>query len=298
MTDQSVTVIIPTTADEAKAQSLVAAIDSVLTGQYKAVRVLVVANGKNQDSVLIDRIGRITGVSVSRFETGSLPLALFEGRKRVETPFFGFLDDDDIYLPNAVAVRLAALLQDPSVDFVATNGYWATDGVPAYECYDAAAVNAHPLEELVNSSWLRSCNALYRTQSIGPEYFHDVAPYMEWTFIGLRLCMAKKVKFLADLTYQINGRPDSLSTSDAYTMAVPSAMQKMLALGPRAEIRRMLKEKLRTSCHDVSAYYLSRSEIGAAWKYHLKSLQGRGLLDYAAYTRHLIRCSVLRKRAG
>jgi len=85
--------------------------------------VLVIVNGDRVDSRVFEGLKTMQGVVIHRLSEGNFPLALRYGRSVVTAEYFSFLDDDDEYLPGALKVRVTPLINEPQIDFVATNGY-------------------------------------------------------------------------------------------------------------------------------------------------------------------------------
>ena len=148
---------------------------------------------------------------------GSLPAALRHGRSLVDTPFFGFLDDDDEYLPDAIAIRLAAFASDAAIDAVATNGFTNIGGVDRvrHEHPDAAATD--PLRALLRENWLASCGGLFRTDRVTVDFFDGVTRHYEWTVLGFKLAASRRVLYVDKPTFRVYDSPGSLSKSRAMT---------------------------------------------------------------------------------
>ena len=97
------------------------AIASVLS-QDVPVELIVVANGPRYDPALAAEIGNRTDLRFCHLPEGDMAKAQEHGRGLVTADCFSFLDDDDVYLPGGLQLRLRAFAQDPALDFVVTNG--------------------------------------------------------------------------------------------------------------------------------------------------------------------------------
>ena len=207
----------------------------------------------------------------------------------VETEFFGFLDDDDEYLPGAVPLRLAALVNDASLDAVITNGYRQENGQDVVQFAAFSAIQSDPLGCLMDHAWLHSGGVLFRAARVSSDYFH-VPRMMELTYMALMLVLTRRLRFLDVPTYRFySGTAESLSDTRADHRDAPEAIRQMIALRLPAHIRRRLARKYAASLHALSDLERQDGNLWAAWRYHLKSLRLRDGIRYLCYTRHLMR---------
>src|SRR5690606_14394 len=119
----SITIIIPTTCERPRLEQLDRAINSILHQSGVEAKVLIIVNGNRFDPAAYDSLRSRSDVVVEDREIGSAPKACEYGRSLIQTTYFGFLDDDDELLPNALSVRLGAFSKNPNADVVVTNGY-------------------------------------------------------------------------------------------------------------------------------------------------------------------------------
>jgi glycosyltransferase involved in cell wall biosynthesis len=278
-------VIIPTLAERCRSDVLKRAVNSIRASSSHPVQIIAVVNGNRFDANLCNWLDGQSDVLLVRQDTPSSPLAQHRGREAVTTEYFGFLDDDDEYLPGSIDRELRVLQNDPRLDFVVCNVYWgAKPFLPAL-----AAIRNDPLEALFERAWLLSCNALFRTESISVGFFRDPHPYNEWTWLAFRLCMAGKRFSVIDTperrTYPT---PNSLSKSKEYREGPVSLYSRMLDARPPRHIRRTIRRRLSTAWHTRAAQALAQGDRSRALLYHVRSLMRSGGLRYAAYTRRLI----------
>lgn len=285
-----VDVIIPTTCVSQRWESLQRAIASVLSQRDAGVRVLVLVNGDRFDADRLAELRRRTDITVHYQKTGSLPLALQTGRTLVRSPFFAFLDDDDEYLEEALALRLQPLLDDPSLDFAVTSGLKNEGGADrvAIRRLDAARINAHPLRSLAVENWLASCGGLFRSSRIGVDYFDGVTKFYEWTLLAYKLALDRRMVFIDRPTWRVHDSADSLSKSTEYRLAEVEVLREILALGLPADVHGELRRRIGAAHHDLSEYALTCGRRVDAWKHHLMSLSHPGGLRYLSYSRHLV----------
>src|SRR5690606_12099107 len=133
------------------------------------------------------------------------------------------LDDDDELLPNALALRLDAMA-DGSIDVVVTNGLVGNGARHVRAIDNMAEIAAAPLISLMSRCWLRPGSAMFRTEAVGSEYFQDIPPYLEWTYLALRLAVTRNIRFLDEPTFVYNAATHpSLSKSVDYVLRQPQA---------------------------------------------------------------------------
>jgi glycosyltransferase involved in cell wall biosynthesis len=279
-----ISVIIPTTCEARRADTLRRAIDSVLSQRGVEVELIVVVNGQSFDPALLDAMRSNPALRAVYIETPSPSVACRHGRSLATGEFFAFLDDDDEYLPGALAARLAPAASDAAIDIVVSNGYCGVD----LHITRTANIEADPLGAMLEQNWLASCGALFRHRSCGDEFFADLPKYMEWTLLAYRLLAAgKRMKFVDTPTYRINDTPQSASKSREYRQAAATVIERVLSLPLPLHIRRRLRPRLLAARHDLSVMNLEEGRRGAAWALHLQSLAGFSGLRYLSYTRRL-----------
>lgn len=290
-TATAVDAIVCTTCEASRADSLWRAVYSLLTQEGAAVRVLVVANGPRVEPSLAEALAARPGVRVIRQEEGSLPLAIETGRRAVTAPFFAFLDDDDIYLPGALRLRLERMAADDAPDVVATDGFSVRpDGsrrrmIGAMDRFQAA-----PLASLAAANWLSSCGGLYRTETVGETPFTAVPRYFEWTGIAFRLAHAgQRIGFVDAPTFAVTETPGSLSRSLAYHTAAPDFVRGLLRHDMPPPARRAFRRKLIHLEHVAAELHLRGGDRRAALSHHLLSLASPyGLRRNASFTWRLL----------
>lgn len=282
------TIIIPSTCESRRAWMLDRALRSLLV-RRRPPRILVVANGSRVDRSVTDAAARYPGVSVVFQQEGSLPAAMRYGRSLVATPFFGFLDDDDEYLPDALDIRVAGMAADPSIDVVATNGYTSMDGVDRIRHEHPEGAIADPLRALIRENWLASCGGLYRSARVQVDFFDGVTRNYEWTVLAYKLAAARRVVYLDKPTFRVYDSPGSLSKSREFWTAEPDVLQGILAFPDLpADLRHALRRKIGRAHHGLSSMYLASGDRRSAMKHHLASLAAPGGLSFLLYTRRLL----------
>jgi hypothetical protein len=284
-----VTVIVPTMAAPERAASLRRAIESIRRSSTRTIVILTVVNGNRHDAGLCAWLRAQPDVRFEYVPMPSAPNAVLRGRELVQTPFFSTLDDDDEFLEGGIDRRLAAIQCADDIDIVVSNGYRNRAGVDATYFNHLHAVPTDPLGTLFECNWLNSCDTLYRTASVGPEYFSDYHPYVEWTWLAFRLAMAgKTISAVQEPTFRCNDTPASVSKSNAYADSILSLYQRMLALSPDARIAQIIRRRMGAAWHGRSVHALDRGRWHEALRFHFHSLCLPGRTRYLAYTRRVI----------
>jgi len=280
-----VSLILPTTA---RRPSLLDALDSVMR-QSEPVQPIVVVNGPSPDPTLLAELTSRRDIVVHREERASLPYAIWRGRQLVQTPYFAFIDDDDLYLPGAIECRLE-LIERTRADLAVTNGIVKTDSgsYPLLGTIDG--LECDPLDALLSrGNWLASSGGLYRSATIPSEYFGNLPAYAEWTYLGVRLAAERKrIVFSDEHTFQIHKTVNSLSDSWEYLEGQCTALDRMENLDLPTPALRSLQQKRVNSWHALAESYLRAGRRGRAWSRHLRSLALPGGYQYLPFTRHLL----------
>ena len=225
--DNKFTIIIPTLAHRPK--QLVRTIDSLLGQSCGQVVPLVVLNGDIYDRDFAETLQRRQDIRFVQIPTTGVARARYEGRKLVDTPYFGYLDDDDEYLPDALENRHRPFEINSDIDVVVGNGWRDEDGVQHPICRDIEAIASDPADALIDSNWLASCSALFKSETVGPEYFDCDYQYLEWTYLAIHLALTRNISFVAEPTFIINCTPNLLSNSVAYGAAYSKILKDVLA---------------------------------------------------------------------
>ena len=282
---RSLTVIIPTLALAERSHLLMRALDSIRNQQGVSPAVVVVVNGNRFDQTLVERLGQEPGVTLARIQEANVAAAQRRGRELVSGDVYCFLDDDDVFLPGALYRAVESLFRE-TADLVATNGTFESGETV---CKDGDDVNRDPIGALLKTNWLASCGGFYRSHSIGPEFFDNLARYNEWTLLAFKIARAgKKIRFVDFPAYRISDTPSSASKNVAADYFNDS-IQVLSYMYTHAEARHrnQIRTKLRAEFHAAADYYRRQRQMRPAWKHHLRSLSLGGW-SYFAYTRYLL----------
>jgi glycosyltransferase involved in cell wall biosynthesis len=266
------------------------AIDSVLSQTGVEVELVVVVNGNRLDRLAFDSLSGQPGLIVHYREEPGAQLACRYGLSQVTGEFVSFLDDDDEFLPEALALRARVLAEDSSLDLVVTNGFRGPGTDPVL--VKTHGIQQDPLAALLDQNWMASCGGMFRRSTCGDEFFAGLPRFTEWTVLAYRLMVAgKQMSFVDVPTYRINDTPASASKSPQFRRASIEVLAQVLALPLPARVRTRLRGRMSEARHEVSVLDLESGNLSAAWKHHLSSLMGPGGWRYLSYTRHLLRRS-------
>lgn len=284
-----ISTIVPTMGSKDRADQIKRAIHSIRKSSSNHIEIIAVVNGNRYDSDICDWLQVQPDVRYEYCPEPSLPHAIIRGRELVRTPYFSTLDDDDEYLEGGTDIKLEALSNSPTNDLVITNGYTHGLDGDALLYHHIDRIQASPLEQLFSGNWLHNCNALYRSSSVGIDYFKNYHHYAEWTWLAFRLCMdGKKILALDTPTFRYHDTPNSLSKSEAYFATYFSLYRRMLAESPPKEVQKLIRQKMGNAWHDQSAKALVQGRRNQAWGYHLRSLCSPGGFQFLSYSRHLL----------
>lgn len=284
-----ISVIIATMAAPERAQSLQRAIASVRAASTRPVQVIVVVNGARSEAGLLEWLGQQADVLLELAPEPSLPKAILRGRELVQTPYFATLDDDDEFLPGALDCRMQRMQQADQPALVVTNGIRRTAEGDRLTYSSMANIEQRPLPALFDFTWLQSCNGLYRSEAVGPDWFANYHAYAEWTWLAFSLAQAGKCIGVVDApTYVNNDTPGSLSKSASYFAAYFALFQRMLAVRPPPNIEKLVRRRLGACLHEDSVRALAAGRRADAWLAHLRSLGQPGGLRFLSYTRRLL----------
>lgn len=281
------TVIIPTTAEESRENSLLNAINSINNQNEIPIEIILVINGKIFKKTLFESLIKRADLRVLYQEEGNLPKAIYLGVSNITTNFFCFLDDDDRYIENTLPERLKPLLEDNAIDYSVCNGF----NVSGYEKHIRTTrfpQNQQDAAELIlEENWLASCGGIFRKSSVPIQFFEEMPKYLEWTYLGFILSTTKNGFFLNKPGFMVYESKISISKSAEYSIGMIQSFEKIIAIAPN-NISHKIKTKQGKMLHDLSSYFLLKNQLKNAVKFHLLSLLKPSGYKYISYSRHLI----------
>jgi glycosyltransferase involved in cell wall biosynthesis len=278
-----ISVIIPTRALAERAALVRRAIDSVLAQEDVRAVPIVVVNGHEPVPSLVASLRADRRLRTTTLAAAHLPAAILAGREMVDTPYFAELDDDDQYLPGALALRVRTLAERPECDVVVTNGIARDSRGDALLVDDTAAVHRDPLRALLVRNWLLPGSWLCHTGRVSREIFADMPPFRECTFLALRFAIACRMIFVDTPTLIHHlGTPRAESRSREYTLGSMAATRRLLALDLPPDVQAAFRAGLVGDCLDIATLHRREGRAALAWTWYLRAcLQPGGLAGTA-----------------
>jgi glycosyltransferase involved in cell wall biosynthesis len=285
-----VSVIIPTQALAARTVHLRRALESVLSQTGVRAAPIVVVNGTRRDDQLVHELEFDARVRTVHLDRASLPRAIRAGRELVDTPYFATLDDDDVLLPGALALRVRVLRAHPRCDMVITNGIIRDRAGERIHNADMAAVAKAPLEALLEKNWLLAGAWLGHNDRIANDVFDGMPSCLECTYLAIQFATRHRIAFADAPTLVVTAHsPDSVSDSWEYLLRQPDALRRILDLPLPELVRRAYRLRVAEEYHSAADLLLRLGRRREAWRSHMQSIQEPGGWRYLPFTRHLVR---------
>lgn len=271
--DVAVAVIIPTRALSGRARLLHRAIESVLNQEASRPVPLVVVNGPDSDPELVRWLEREPRVRLIRREEPGIPGALAAGRAAVDTEWFSALDDDDMYLSEALAKRLQALHQNPHYDTVVTNGFVRGENQDRLLRETMTGIEKDPLGAMASGNWLLPGAWLCRTDAFGAAAFEAMPKYRECTYLAIRFSLHGRVYFIDEPTVVWHtDTPKSESKSREYVLGVATALECLLELPVPSWYSKRLQAGLAQAHYSAAALHLREGSLAEFWRSYWRAL--------------------------
>jgi len=266
------------------------AIRSVTRDQSTPGIPVVVVNGNRHNKDAIAALRRRRDIRLFLLPQLGFSAALRFGRERVDTPFFCFLDDDDLYFPNALQERLHTMVRQRNIDVLITQGLKEVDGELMSLPIPAHLDQEDLFQSLMRSNWLASCGGFFRTDSVEPHFFDPDIPHLEWTYLAFRLLKHKRVVHVpcTNPHFLISDSAGSGSKSPAYLLGGLPVLLKILEHDLLPAERRLLQRKICNTLHNISDFQMRHGDLDPAWSAHMQSLLTTSGYKYLLYSRWLI----------
>ena len=286
----TISVIIPTTCEFSRQSLIERAINSVLTQEGVSAELVVVVNGDRFDADLLRTLRSDHRLSVLYVEEGHVSRARLHGLTASTGDFFGFLDDDDELLPQALRLRLDQMLADPCIDVLVTNGliHEAVDVVHVPDGFEAE-IHDNPGLSFLRHNWFASPASMFRRATVESEIFDISHRYFEWTYLFFRLLSrAKQIRYSGAITYRKHeDNPLSVSRSREYQLALPAMLRDLIGFPLRQELRRVIKKRYVAALNANSTLHLAERDFPQAIAFHVQCLRAGGW-QYIPYTRSIL----------
>ena len=260
---------------------------------------IVVFNGGAIDNQMLGWARRQPKTRCAVLRDGDKALATWVGRSMVAGEYFCFLDDDDEFRPGAFAAAMKTLQQDPGLDCLASNGIYITPA--GARCVFANGRQLTQIDyaegPLRSRNWLASCGGMFRTSTVGLDYFADLPRHREWTVIAFRIASRLNVRFVNRLSYRVFSSPASQSKRDSYIDAATESLEAMLRSAANPAHARAIRRQMSAANHYISSYYRIKGNFRRAWQAYRASIRTWSGLKYVPYATLLIARQTVPARA-
>lgn len=287
MTEPMVGVIIPTTCDLRRAAQIERAVDSVLSQQGVTVDLLLVVNGPHVNEALYQRLLQ-TRAHVIRLPEGHVSQARYAGVLATHAPFFGFLDDDDEYLPGALARRVACF--EAGVDCVVTNGLErGASERPLVPSEMGDLVHIDPVRAFMRHNWFACAGSMFRRATVEPALFDIEHRRFDWTLLFfLLVATGKRFRYVDEMTYRVwKDSPAPARDTNADALANADLLAEVVRLPLPPEVLGDLQRQRQRALNRRSQLHLEQRQRLDAWRAHLACLRAGGW-RYLPFTRKLL----------
>ncbi len=283
------TVVIASMCNEARFEQLKRACDSVRDmARGHAYRIIVVANGARVSDDVMEWLGSRADVRSVRLTSGSYPLARRVGAELADSEFLAFLDDDDEFLPDTFAVKLAYFREHPDVDVLVTDGLRVDGSIVTPIFPTPGQLPPDTVDAMMSLAW-GACSLTLRAKAIDLSVFDPQFRHFEWTLAALLLARTYRFGFLQTPTYRYYAdTPNSLSKHFEFATASPDLWSRLLEAYTRTPYVARIGRRYRLECHYVSWEFAKRGLFAKAWSYHVRSLAGPDGARYLPFTLKLL----------
>jgi glycosyltransferase involved in cell wall biosynthesis len=245
------------------------AVGSVLAQSYRHFELILVDDGSRDGSA--EKLSTWGDrLRILRQERAGVSAARNAGARAARGRYLAFLDSDDLWLPNKLAIQTAFMDEHPGIHICQTDEIWIRHGVrvnpkmkhrkPAGDIFRASLDLC-----LVSPSAVMLTKHLFET--LGG--FDEDLPVCEDYDLWLRIAVAHPVALISEaLTIKRGGHADQLSHSlwgiDRYRVA---ALRKLLRSGIEGEKRKWTVETLKRKVAVLSRGAAKRGKYDDAWAY-------------------------------
>lgn len=246
------------------------AVESVLAQSFRDFELIVVDDGSSDGTAAkLEALGRDVRIIVQ--SRRGVSAARNEGAREARGRYLAFLDSDDLWLPEKLAVQYAFMGAHPEIQICQTEEVWIRYGVRV----NPKAKHRKPSGDIFRPSLelcLVSPSAVMMTKEFAAETggFDETFLVCEDYDLWLRIAADHRVPLIpAPLVVKRGGHVDQLSRSmwgmDRYRVA---ALQKLLRSGIAGEKRQWVIEALRRKVAVLAggAKKRGRSQEGVAYE--------------------------------
>jgi glycosyltransferase involved in cell wall biosynthesis len=250
--------------------------------------ILIVANGPNVSSRVMEWLGTRSDARVVRLRSGSYPLARRVGAEMSDSEFLSFLDDDDELLPDTLHKKIAYFREHPEIDVLVTDGLRINGSVVSKVFPPVETRSADLIESLMHAGWNAGAITL-RTRNIDLKAFDAEFRHLEWTLTTLELVRRHPVGFLDEPMYSYHeDTPNSLWKSADHSLAGPALWRRLWRSYAGTRWEPVVRKRHGSMCHIASSELARRGHMRAAWRFHLQSMRSSQSLAYLSFTARLV----------
>lgn len=198
-----ITILIPT---HNRPKELKKAIQSIISQSYPYWKLFILNDGGEDVSSVVNSF-HDSRIRYFSYEKMGKSAVLNKALKEVETPYVGYLDDDDIHFENHLQVCLNALLVDPVLKMVYTDTYEITmrkgdDGDWIEAAKKIENVSTVSFDMLISKNYINHKNIVHQTsliEEIGG-YDETLRSLIDWDFIRRVFASTVNIKHVRQIT--------------------------------------------------------------------------------------------------
>ncbi|MES2537895.1 MAG: glycosyltransferase [Pseudomonadota bacterium] len=199
------------------ANTIIRAIDSVRAQNLRSVEIIIIDDGSSDDTVDVTRNNIRPGEQIHLIElkkNSGVSAARNAGIRAAKGKYLGFLDADDVWLPEKVARQIEALEKDPAITLVSCGSSLVSEsGVPLKEGHQkrAAVEGFHAWKTLLKYNFIPTPTVLtYRRLVQDAGGFDESLSVGEDLDLWIKLARRGKVRVLKKLLVHYYDTPGSL----------------------------------------------------------------------------------------
>jgi glycosyltransferase involved in cell wall biosynthesis len=249
---------------------VVEAVESVFEQTFKDFELIVVDDGSTDDTAsILANLG--TGLRLFRQEHRGVSAARNRGLAEAGGELIAFLDSDDLWLPEKLAVQVSYLRTFPRAALCHTEEIWLRRGQRVNPRRRHAKASGKAFVKLLRESLISPSAVVIRRSVLERAGgFDESLPACEDYALWLKLARTCDIHLIdRPLVIKRGGHPDQLSRTlwglDRFRVQVLSKLASDAGLPPAdaLEVRRVLKEK----CRILAAGSRKRGRTGEAEEY-------------------------------
>jgi hypothetical protein len=206
--------------------------------------------------------------------------------------FLAFLDDDDEFLPDTLARKIAEFRQHPEIDVLVTDGFRVSDSKETRIFPSPDERSSDLVETMMRAGW-GACAITLRTQNVDLSALDAEFRHFEWTLTTLELASRHRFGFLDEPTYRYyEDTPQSLSKRAEHNLAAPEVWRRLSNSYAGTQYEPMVRRRYGRECHYASWEHVRQGRLRDAWQLHFESLRSPGGLSRLPFSAKLLLASL------